>query len=156
MATRPFFVPQKEINLINSMNEELIDEVVGQSIDVYKVALEETEQNIYGEAADGRKYFHSGFRVNCLIQFDQPVTDLDEFGGDVNSSIEVYFLKSSLSGSDFYPETGDIIDWNEYYWEFNSVVEPQLVAGHPEFSHQVLATAHRTRLSTVNLEERRR
>ena len=52
-------------------------------------------------------------------------------------------------------ENGDIIDWNDFYWEFNSVVEPQLVAGHPEFSHQVLATAHRTRLSTVNFEERR-
>ena len=31
----PFFIPQKEIDLINSMNEELIDEVVGQSVDVY-------------------------------------------------------------------------------------------------------------------------
>ena len=29
--TSPFFIPQKEINLIDSMNEELIDEIVGQS-----------------------------------------------------------------------------------------------------------------------------
>ena len=26
MANRPFFVPQKEVNLIDSMNEELIEE----------------------------------------------------------------------------------------------------------------------------------
>ena len=36
-ATRPFFISSKEVNLINSMNEELIDEVVGQSVDIYKI-----------------------------------------------------------------------------------------------------------------------
>ena len=29
--TKPFFIPQKEFDLINQMNEELIDEIVGQS-----------------------------------------------------------------------------------------------------------------------------
>ena len=37
--TSPFFTPQKEINLINDMNEELIDEIIGQSVDVYKVSI---------------------------------------------------------------------------------------------------------------------
>ena len=44
--TSPFFVPQKEVNLINDMNEELIDEIVGQSVDVYKVSIENTKENI--------------------------------------------------------------------------------------------------------------
>ena len=48
--TRPFFVPQKEIDLINSMNEELIDELVGQSVDIYKVNVENTDENLYGES----------------------------------------------------------------------------------------------------------
>ena len=34
--TKPFFIPQKEFDLINQMNEELIDEIVGQSVDIYK------------------------------------------------------------------------------------------------------------------------
>ena len=38
--TSPFFVPQKEIDLINDMNEELIDEIVGQSVDIYSNRLE--------------------------------------------------------------------------------------------------------------------
>ena len=55
--TTPFFVPQKEIDLIDSMNEELIDEIVGQAIDIYKVSMDETNVNIYGEAlkAEGRE-----------------------------------------------------------------------------------------------------
>ena len=38
--TKPFFIPQKEFDLINQMNEELIDEIIGQSVDIYKVNVE--------------------------------------------------------------------------------------------------------------------
>lgn len=152
---KPFFLPQKELNLINSMNTELIDEILGQYVDVYKISIENTETNIYGEATDGKKYFESGFRVNCLIQFEEPVSDLTEFGTDINTNVELYFLRESLSGSNFYPEVGDIVDWNDFYWEIGTVVEPQLVSGHTEYSHQVKVMASRTRLSNVTFEDRR-
>ena len=42
--TSPFFVPQKEVNLINDMNEELIDEIVGQTVDIYKISVEDTSK----------------------------------------------------------------------------------------------------------------
>ena len=48
--TKPFFIPQKEFDLINQMNEELIDEIIGQSVDIYKVNVERTEDNVYGES----------------------------------------------------------------------------------------------------------
>ena len=76
--TSPFFVPQKEINLINDMNEELIDEIIGQSVDVYKVSIENTDENIYGESTT--KYYDVGFRVNCLLLFNEPETTQDDFG----------------------------------------------------------------------------
>ena len=66
-ATRPFFISQNEINLIDSMNEELIDEMVGQVVDIYKVNTSHTKDNIYGESTT--KYFNVGFRVNCLIRY---------------------------------------------------------------------------------------
>jgi len=152
--TKPFFVPQKEINLIDSMNEELIDEVVGQSVDIYKVNIDNTDENIYGESST--KYYDKGFRVNCLIMFNEPDVNLDEFGTDVNTSIEMYFQRNNLaSGSlNFFPEVGDIVDWNEFYWEINGVTEPQLIVGHPNYRHNIKATAHRSRLSSLQIEER--
>ena len=152
--TKPFFVPQKEVDLINVMNEELIDEIVGQSVDIYKVNVETTNENMYGESST--KYYDKGFRVNCLIQFNEPTIDQDEFGADLNSSIEMYFQRENLaSGSlNFYPEIGDIVDWNEFYWEINGTTEPQLLAGHPEYNHQIKASAHRSRLSSLQIEER--
>ena len=154
--TKPFFVPQKEFDLINSMNEELIDEIVGQSVDIYKVNVENTDENIYGESTT--KYFDVGFRVNCLILYNEPEIIQDEFGPDKNASIEMYFQRENLSSGslNFYPEIGDIVDWNDYYWEINGTTEPQLVAGHPNYKHQIKATAHRSRLSSLQIEERPR
>ena len=40
--------------------------------------------------------------------------------------------------------------------EINGVTEPQLIAGHPEYNHQIKATAHRSRLSSLQIEERPR
>ena len=154
--TSPFFLPQKEINLIDDMNEELIDEIIGQSVDVYKVNIENTEENLYGESTT--KYYDIGFRVNCLIQFNEPTVNQDEFGADVGGNIEMYFQRANLSSGslNFYPETGDIVDLNKNYFEINGLTEPQLVACHPEYNHSINATAHRARLSSLQIEERSR
>ena len=154
--TKPFFVPQKEFDLINSMNEELIDEIVGQSVDIYKVSVVNTDENIYGESTT--KYYEVGFRVNCLILYNEPEIEQDEFGADNNATLEMYFQRENLaSGSlNFYPEIGDIVDWNDHYWEINGTTEPQLFAGHPAYKHQIRATAHRSRLSSLQIEERPR
>ena len=154
--TKPFFIPQKEFDLINQMNEELIDEILGQSVDIYKVNIENTESNLYGESTT--KFYDIGFRVNCLINYNEPEVEQTEFGADVNSSIEMYFQRNNLaSGSlNFYPEMGDIVDWNSHYWEINGTTEPQLIAGHPGYNHSIKATAHRARLSSLQIEERPR
>tara|TARA_Y100000590_G_scaffold415717_1_gene513844 strand:- start:928 stop:1401 length:474 start_codon:yes stop_codon:yes gene_type:complete len=152
--TSPFFIPQKEIKVIDAMNEELIDEIVGQSVDIYKINVERTDENLYGESTT--KYYDVGFRVNCLIQFNEPEVNQDEFGADVNSSIELYFQRNNLaSGSlNFYPEIGDIVDWNDFYWEIGSVTEPQLIGGHQQYKHSIKALANRSRLSSLQIEER--
>jgi len=154
--TSPFFIPQKEIDTIDSMNEELIDEIIGQSVDIYKVSIDNTDENVYGESTT--KYYEVGFRVNCLILFNEPEIIQDEFGADENSSIEMYFQRNNLSSGslNFYPEMGDIVDWNEHYWEINGTTEPQLIAGHPGYKHSIAATAHRARLSSLQIEERPR
>ena len=154
--TSPFFIPQKEIDIIDTMNEELIDEIVGQSVDIYKVSIDNTEENVYGESTT--KYYEVGFRVNCLILFNEPEITQDEFGADENASIEMYFQRNNLSSGslNFYPEMGDIVDWNDHYWEINGTTEPQLIAGHPGYKHSIVATAHRARLSSLQIEERPR
>ena len=156
-ATKPFFISSKEISLIDHLNEELIDEIVGQAVDIYKVNVTRSPENLYGEST--KKYFNVGFRVNCLVRFNAPeVEQFNEVGGDVNSTIDLMFQRNNLaSGSlNFFPEASDICNWNEQYWEINGVTEPQIIGGHPNYSHTIKATAHRSRLSSLQIEERPR
>ena len=82
-ATKPFFISDKEITLFDSMNEELIDEMVGQSVDIYKINTQHTKDNLYGESTT--KYFNVGFRVNCLIRYNAPeVEQFNDIGPDNN------------------------------------------------------------------------
>ena len=150
-TNKPFFIPQKEVDLFDAFNEELIDEIVGQSVDVYKVSVENTNDNVYGEST--AKYYEAGFRVNCLILYNEPETIQDEFGSDLNASIEVYFHRTTLKEANFFPEIGDIIDWNDSYYEVGSVTEPQLIGGHTGFRHQIKVNAHRSRLSSLHIEQ---
>ena len=150
-TSKPFFVPQKEINFIDAVNEELIDEIVGQYVDVYKVNIDDTDTNIYGESST--KYYEQGFRVNCLLLYNEPEVIQDEFGSDLNTSIEMYFHRNTLKDAGFYPEVGDIVDWNDMYFEMNAVTEPQLIAGYQNYKHQIRVNAHRSRLSLLQVEQ---
>ena len=151
---KQFFIPQKEVDLIDVLNEELIDDLLGQYVDIYKVSVDDTEDNIYGESST--KYFEQGFRVNCLISFEEPTIEQNDFGPDLNANLEMYFHHTTLKEANFYPEIGDIVDWNDIYWEMNAVTEPQLIGGHQAFKHMIKAVAHRARLSGLQIEERPR
>jgi hypothetical protein len=93
-----------------------------------------------------------------MLNYNEPETTYEEAGADVNSSIDMFFQRNNLaSGSlNFFPEVGDIVDWNQHFWEINSVTEPQLIGGHQGFRHNVVANAHRSRLSNLQIEERPR
>jgi len=151
---RPFFIPQKEVDLIDAMNEELIDDILGQFVDIYKISMEDTQTNLYGEAPI--KHYQVGFRVNCLISWEEPTYDQTDAGPDLNSNLEMYFHRTTLDEASFYPEIGDICDWNDFYWEINNVTEPQLIGGHQAFKHMIKAIANRSRLSNLQIEERPR
>lgn len=156
VSNSPFFISQKEFDLFNHFTEELVDDIVGQAVDIYKVDLDNTDSNLYGES--DKKYYKTGFRVNCLIQYNRPETISNDAGPDVNGNIQLRFQRENLaSGSlNFYPEVGDLCDWNSYYWEINSIVEPQLVAGNPNFKHAIVAEANRARISSLQIVERPR
>jgi len=151
---KPFFIPQKEVNLFDVLNEELIDDILGQYVDIYKISVDDTEANIYGESST--KYFEQGFRVNCLISFEEPTIEQNDFGPDLNANLEMYFHRTTLSEAGFYPEIGDIVEWNDIYWEMNAVTEPQLIGGHQAFKHMIKTVANRARLSGLQIEERPR
>ena len=52
-----------------------------------------------------------------------------------------------------FPEPGDIIWYNEGYYEISNTTDTQLVAGQPQYLASILCSAFLTRRTSINIEE---
>lgn len=128
------FGRQRDVLLINSINRELINDIVTQQIGYYKPTLVKTVSNIYGEAVN--KFFNEPLLINCLIQRNDQEWSSDEFGSDVNRELTFGFFREDLMDLQVLPEVGDVIFFQENYYEVDSVQENQLFVGkNPEYPY---------------------
>ena len=106
---------------------EFVNNVVTQQIGYYKVVLPDTQPNVYGEALV--KSYIGPVLMNCLIVRGDFTTTSDNFGPDSRREVGFRFLKVDLETANVVPETGDIIMYNEIYYEVDNVNENQLFLG---------------------------
>jgi hypothetical protein len=131
---------QRDISLFRNLNRELLGDIITQQCSFYKFRLDETKVNIYGEASE-EKYYTGPILLNCLIDRgdqERPITDV---GVDFNRGITFKFLRDDLLnkaqdfninspyGADLVVETGDIIMYQERYYEVDNIVVNQLFMG---------------------------
>ena len=119
---------QRDFSLFRHLNRELMGDIITQQCAVYKFKIEETKVNIYGEAAE-EKYYMGPVLFNVLIERqDQqfPETDL---GTDFTWAIDFKFLRDDLVDAEVVPEVGDIILYEEGYYEVDDVINNQLFVG---------------------------
>ena len=156
------FGRSRDIKLFNTINKELINNIIDTTVDIFKASIYDMKENLYGEALN--KVYKQAVRVGALITHDDQVTDSDEFGIDKNQTATFAFLKDTLEfDADIVLEGGDIIHWDNAYWEIDSIVENQYIVGKNEktsnlgsefgSSHSIICTTHQTRRSTVQLEK---
>ena len=117
----------RDFNLLTKINRELLTDIVEQEILYYKLSLEDTEMNIYGESLS--KVFYTPSKINCLITRGDQVVDVDEFGPDLGREASFAFLREDLVDANTVPEVGDIVLWHEDYYEVDTVRENQLFLG---------------------------
>lgn len=145
------YYKSRDFKLLETFNEEIIDKVVNTSVDVYKYNLYESEVNLYGEARS--KVYYQGLRVGALIEREDQSYDTGEYpGAELNQAVTFNFLRKTLKNADLFLEMGDIISFNESYWEVNSVVENTLVAGQTDNSLSISVTTHMSRRSQLQIE----
>ena len=144
------FGAERDISLFRHISRELMGNVITQQCAFYKYKLEETKVNIYGEAAE-EKYYMGPVLLNCIIErADQefPETDL---GTDFSWGITFRFLRddlldknkdfnidTALYGADLVPEVGDIILYQDGYYEVdNSSANQYFVGKNPDYPNNV-------------------
>ena len=142
----PLFLGKKERDLVKQVNDELIENVIGQAVLYYSIDLERTDfHELYGEAI--KKTFLSPVRVYALIKFDQESTSyLEGVGIDSESIITVNFHKRRLTeDQDLFVREGDFILYGNTYYELTKLSEPKKLFGQVDQTFEITAIAKRAR-----------
>ena len=121
------FGGSRDICFFNSINGELIKDIIQTEVAYYKFALEQTTSNVYGESMG--KVYYEPMKISCLINRDDQAWSSDDFGSDVNQTIGFSFLKNELASINLVPEVGDLILFRNNFYEVDSKIENQLIMG---------------------------
>jgi len=148
----PRFVTQRDFEFIQHITRELIDETMDVGVVLYKVVVESTKINIYGESTTKPRY--TPVKVNAIVKYDKNTLERDEgFGINQDQQVEFRFARRMLQEVNTYPEIGDIVGYNNHYYEIHNITETQLIASKPGFNTAIICIAHLTRRTSIDIEE---
>lgn len=155
MALLGRYYSQRDINLVNQFNAELMRDIIETLVVCFKICAAETRVNMYGEAAptEGKSFF-PGIELTSLIDRGDITTNDEGFGPDRDQSVVFKFRELALKDASFYPEVGDLILFNDRYHEVDNVVQEQFLGGQANKSHSIICNSHYSKLSKINLVNR--
>jgi hypothetical protein len=114
-------------------SRQLVNRIIAEEVLYYKLSLSETKYNLYGESKN--KMYNQPILIACLHTLDPQTSEDDTYGKSIAQTIEFRFLRDDLIDINLVTEPGDIICWQESYYEVDLVVETQFVMGKvPEYS----------------------
>lgn len=155
------FGGQRDAKFLASINAELLNSVVDTEIEFYKIVVEQSNSNIYGESTS-KTYFDS-ILIPALITKENKTSNMDDYGHTYTRTAQFGISRDILEKANFYPETGDIILWDNEYYELDNVDANQYFAGkNPDtwangnkfgYSVSVLCDAHVTRQTPANIRK---
>jgi len=158
------FGSKKDFGLLTKMNRELLQDIIEQEIAFYKLSINETHANIYGESSE--KTFYDPIVMQCLITRGDQVFTTDDFGPDVTRELNFAFLRDDFVDLGLVPEVGDIIMLSENYYEIDSIVENEYFFGKdPDYNYarsdkygksiSIRCSAHLTRADKLGITRTR-
>ena len=150
--SRGRYFTRRDVRMMNSVNGELMTDIIEQIVQIFKVNANETSANLYGESME--KLYYAPVETSCYVESDQRSTLYEGFGPDVKKGTLFRFHQKLCEIKEIYPEVGDIIAWENAFFEVTNVVENQFLGGQPEKNYSLICNAHMTRKSKLNLVER--
>ena len=121
------FGGSRDVDTFKIMSKELINDIISQQIGYYKIVLNDTPVNIYGESLS--KNYIGPILINCIIERGDFEASMQDQGVDRERNVVFNFLKDSIVDANVVPEIGDVIMYNELYYQVNNVNTNQLIVG---------------------------
>jgi hypothetical protein len=150
------FALGRDIRFFEGISRELVDAVIDTAVVLYKLVIEDSKTNLYGESLS--KTYYQGVECTAIIQRDETTSNYEGFGADASQNVQFRFNRFTLNEKGFYPEVGDIIFHNEGYFEIDNVTEDQLVGGRVESGDgekfSIICSTFMTRRSSIQTEMR--
>ena len=148
----PKFVLGRDVDFFKSIARELVDDVIQNTIVLFKINMNETKVNIYGEALN--KTWYPGVEVFALIDKEPETARYEGFGLDTDQNITFKLDRWILEEKGIYPEVGDVIHWNEGYFEIDNTNEVQMVGGQSYNNFSIVCETFMVSKSNLNIEEK--
>jgi hypothetical protein len=146
----------KDLQLFRSFARELVDTVIENTCVLFKINLNETKINLYGEAMN--KTWHPGVELFVLINKEPQTAAYEGFGAETNQNIEFRFDRLLCEERNTYPEIGDVIYFDDAYFEIDNTTEIQFVGGLPgtnsDRNWSIICSTFMVSKSNLNIEER--
>lgn len=124
----------RDVSMFKGISKEVISTVISQQCGYYKVVLDDTPVNVYGESA--KKNYIGPVLIDCLINRGDFSYSTGDFGPDVSREVTFNFLKDHLIAANIVPEIGDVVMYEEFYYQVDDINENQLIGGKdPDYSY---------------------
>ena len=148
------FALSRDIRFFEGISRELVDAVVTTAVVLYKLIIEDSKTNLYGESLS--KTYYQGMECNAIIERGDTSATYEGFGADSTQTVQFRFNIFTLKDKNFYPEIGDIIFHNDAYFEIDNVTEDFLIGGRTgdEEHFSLICSTFMSRRSTIQTEER--
>lgn len=154
---------KRDARLIASFNAEILNSVVDTEIEFFKLQADTSETNIYGESLS--KSYYDSILIPCLVTKDEKSAVMDDYGHSYTRTASFAISRDILERSGFYPEAGDIIFWDNEYYEIDNIDANQYFTGkNPEtwpngsehgYSVSVICNTHATRQTPIGIKNNR-
>ena len=147
-----FFISDQDFEMIQQYNTEFVEEVVEVLVRFYKMDVDRTKSTFRGETAPAGKEYSRIVEMNTLVVPDDQQTAEGEKGTfDVTRTANFGFQRERLKEKEFYPQRGDLIEWDEEFFEVENVVDNELLGTKYFYRNSIVCDAHRVRTSNTDL-----
>ena len=134
------FGQARDISMFRYVNRELMGNIMSQQCAFFKIRLNQTNFNMYGEAAE-EKYYDGPILLYSVIENPTEEWSTDDLGVNYNLKPVFRFLRDDLLdklkdfnedtiyGANLVPQPGDVILYETAYYEVTATNAAQYFVG---------------------------
>lgn len=148
----PKFLSNRDVSFFKGIARELVDTVIQNTIVLFKVNMNETKVNIYGESLN--KTWYPGVELYALYSKSPEDVVYEGFGPEMQQNITFKLDRMMCEEKNVYPEIGDIIFFDTSYYEIDNTNEIQFIGGSPDNNFSIVCETFMVTKSNLNIEER--